>query len=171
MKIPLIAPFAAVSLLLAACGQKSSQVTSSVPASSSTPSESMLPEATQPADNSETVSSSSATNADATKAGSPESQTTTSVPRPVFKSEAATQAANQYLDTYSAVLSDINAAPATRTTDPETGLNNVKSQLQKLGRDSAALANQQREVDRQLTPDEKKRLGQYQKNLEQPAQD
>jgi hypothetical protein len=171
MKIPLIAPFAAVSLFLAACGQKSSEVTASAPAPSATASESMLPEATQPVDNSETVSSSSATNADATKPESSEPQSPTSPPRPVFKSEAATQAANQYLDTYAAVVNDINAAPPTRTTDPEVGLNNVKSQLQKLGRDSAALANQQREVERQLTPDEKKRLRQYQKSLEQPQQE
>jgi uncharacterized phage infection (PIP) family protein YhgE len=95
----------------------------------------------------------------------------TSIPRPVFKSEAATQAANQYLDSYAAVINDVNAAPPTRTTDPQTGLNNVKSQLEKLSRDSAELANQQSEVQRQLTPDEQKRLRQYQKNLEQQGQE
>ena len=171
MKVHLIAPFAAVSLFLAACGQKSSDVTASAPAPSSTPSEATLPEATQPVENSETVSSSSATNVDVTKPESSQSESTTAPPRPVFKSEAATQAANQYLDTYATVLNDINAAPPTRTTDPEAGLNNVKAQLQKFGRDSAALANQQREVERQLTPDERKRLRQYQKSLEQPAQE
>jgi hypothetical protein len=69
------------------------------------------------------------------------------------------------------VINDVSAAPPTRTTDPETGLNNVKSQLQKLSRDSAALASQQREVERQLTPEERKRLRQYQKNLEQAGQE
>jgi hypothetical protein len=123
----------------------------------------MLPDATEPVESSETVSSSSAANADATKPETSQSQNTTSPPRPVFKSEAATQAANQYLDTYAAVVNDINAAPPTRNTDPATGLSNVKSQLQKLGSDTAALANQQREVERQLTPDERKRLRQYQK--------
>jgi len=171
MKIPLIAPFASVALFLTACGQKPSEVTTSVPRTASTPSDSMLPSATEPVESSETVSSSSATNADATKPESAQAQNATSPPRPVFKSEAATQAANQYLDTYASLVNEINTAPSVRTTDPETGLNNVKAQLQKLGRDTAALANQQREVERQLTPDERKRLRQYQKSLEQPQQE
>jgi hypothetical protein len=89
----------------------------------------------------------------------------------VFKSEAATQAANQFLDSYATVINDVNAAPPTRATDPQSGLNNVRSQLQKLARDSAELENQQREVQRQLTPDERKRLRQYQKSLEQQGQE
>jgi|SRR5271166_2719820 len=171
MKIPLIAPFAAVSLFLAACGQKPSEITSSVPAPSSTAPESSLAESSEPSENSEAVSSSLAASSPATEPGPSASQIVTSVPRPVFKSEAATQAANQYLDSYAAVINDVNAAPQTRTTDPQAGLNNVKNQLQKLSRDSAALANQQSEVQRQLTPIEQKRLRQYQKNLEQQGQE
>jgi hypothetical protein len=166
MKIPLIAPFAAVSLFLAACGQKSSQITSSSPRPSAKPSEAVeAPDYSGVAFNSVAEAS-----GEEQTTPTPAASAASGV-RPVFKSEAATQAANQYLDSYAAVLNDVSAAPPTRTTDPETGLNNVKSQLQKLGRDSAELANQQREIQRQLTPDERKRLRQYQKNLEHGTQD
>lgn len=171
MKTPLIAPLAAVSLFLAACGQKSSEVTASLPASSPAPGESSLAASSEPSENAEATPSSLAADSSTTDASAAQPRNVTSVPRPVFNSEAATQAANQYLDSYAAMINDINAAPPTRVTDPETGLNNVKSQLQKLGRDSAQLASQQREVERQLTPDERKRLRQYQKNLEQAGQE
>jgi hypothetical protein len=87
----------------------------------------------------------------------------------VLNSEAATQAAGEYLNSYNTLLNDINARPATRDTDPETGLNNLKAQLQNIARDAAQLANQQRQVQQQLTPDEIKRLLQYRKNLEKSA--
>ena len=170
MKALLIAPFA-VSVFLSACGQKPSEITSSVPAPSSTAAESSPAESMGASEASDEGSSAFAADSPATEAATPAPESGTSIPRPVFKTEAATQAVNQYLDTYTAVLNDINAAPGTRATDPETGLNNVINQLQQLGRDNAALANQQREVERQLTPDERKRLRQYQNSLQQPAQE
>ena len=135
MKMRLIAPFAVVTVFLGACEQRSAQITSSSPAPSSTPAVA----AADSLDSSEAPSSSLASSSPSAEASAPSSQSATSNPRPVFKSEAATQAANQYLDSYGALLNDINATPGPRNTDPQTGLNNVKAQLQKLGRDGAEL--------------------------------
>jgi hypothetical protein len=166
MKTHLMAPFAVVTVFLGACEQRSAQITSSSPPPSSTPAV-----AAESSDNSEASSSSLAAATPSAEASVPSPQSASPNPRPVFKTEAATQAANQYLDSYSAVLNDINARPPTRDTDPQTGLNNVKAQLQKIARDNAELANRQREVERQLTPEERKRLRQYQKSLELTNQD
>ena len=167
MKIRLITPFAVVTVFLGACEQRSAQITSSSPAPSSTPAVG----AAESSDSSEASSAPLAAASSSAEAPTASTQSAAPNPRPVFKSEAATQAANEYLDSYSALLNDINAAPGPRNTDPQTGLNNVKAQLQKIARDNAELANRQREVERQLTPEERKRLRQYQKSLEQAGQD
>ena len=91
--------------------------------------------------------------------------------RPVFKSEAATQAANQYLDSYASLLNDLNAAPHPPAGNPEAMMSSVRTYTQKFARDSADLANRQRQVDSQLSPEERKRLRQYQKSLEQAGQE
>jgi hypothetical protein len=46
-----------------------------------------------------------------------------------------------------------------------------RTYTQKLARDNAELANRQKEVESQLTPNERKILRQYQKSLEQAGQD
>jgi hypothetical protein len=168
MKIRPIAPFAVVTVFLGACEQRSAQITSSSPTPSSTPA---VAAAAELSDSSEASSAPLAATSPSAEASAASTQSAAPNPRPVFKTEAATQAANQYLDSYSALLNDINAAPGPRNTDPQTGLNNVKAQLQKLGRDNAELANRQKEVERQLNPEERKRLRQYQKSLEQAGQD
>jgi hypothetical protein len=165
MKVPLIAPLAAVLVSLAACEQKSPPVVSSAPPSS-TPAE--LSET--PGNSSEL--SSSVTTEQPTAETSPTPSTEAAANnRPVFHSETATQAANQYLNSYSALHNDVDKAPKAPLGNPDGITSNLQATLQQLARDNAELQNQQREVDRQLTPDEKKRLRQYQKNLEQPAQE
>jgi len=91
--------------------------------------------------------------------------------RPVFKSEAATETANQYLNSYQAVIQDLNETPSTRPVAPPGGIYDVRPYLQKLARDAAALANQQNQVDAQLSREEKKRLRQYQNSVEQAGQE
>jgi len=157
MKTPLIAFSAALSLLIAGCDQKPAQITST----SLTPSPS--PEDISPA----SVTSSTVTESVVT-APSP-SASATSNGQLLFTSKGSTEAANEYLNAYSAVLNDINAKTVTKDTDPETALSNAIGQLRNLARDTNQLANQQVQVQQQLTPDEKKRLLQYRKNLEKGA--
>jgi hypothetical protein len=164
MKSPLIAPFA-ISLLFAACEQKSAQITSSTPPPSSAPTE-----AVETPDYSGVTSSSSAEASPTAEADSSPSTTGTSNPQPVFRNEAANQAANQYLDTYNTLRNDVTAAPGTRPaipTDPRAAIEAAKTLAQKVGGDTQELANQQKQVNKLLTPDEKKRLREYQKSLEQ----
>jgi hypothetical protein len=166
MKILLIVPCAVVSLFVAACEQKSAQITSSSPAPSST--------STQVAEAPDYSGLTSPSVAES----SPVSQVASS-PSPnasagglVFKTEAATQAANKYLDNYEALIRDVNEVPPVRPVPPQPGaILDVRPYLQKLVRDSAELANQQKQIDTQLTSEEKKRLRQYQKGVEQAAQD
>ena len=121
MKIPLIAPIAIVSLLFAACEQKSAQITSSSPPPSSARGRSradpglfrsdrlLLPQR----------------HPQAAEAATSPSTSGTSNARPVFRNEDATQAANQYLDSYNAVLNDVTAVPGTRPaipTDPQAAI-------------------------------------------------
>ena len=172
MKSPLIAPLASVLLLFAACEQKSAQVTSSAPPPSQTPAE-----ATETPDNLAMSPSSSEEASPTAEATISPSATGTSNRQPVFRNEAATQAANQYLNSYKTILNDVTAAPRTHpaiSTDPIAAIEGAENQLRKLGQDTAQLENRQQEVDQQLTPDEKKRLLQYQKNFERagrPNQD
>src|SRR5271165_6850021 len=164
MKIPLIASLAAVSLFFAACEQKSPGTAASSPSSSApTPAG-----AAEPPDNSAVSSSSLAAEQPAAEASATPSTNVASTNRPVFHSEAATQAANQYLDSYSALTSAVNNAPKPpQGGNPEAVMSSLQNTLQEIGRHTAELQNQQQEVDRQLTPDEKKRLLQYQKSLQQ----
>jgi hypothetical protein len=93
--------------------------------------------------------------------------------RPVFWNEDATQAANQYLNSYNTVLNDVTAVPGTRPaipTDPRAAIEAALIQARKVGQDIRELANQQKQVNRLLTPDEKRRLSAYQKGLEQGGQ-
>ena len=168
MKIPLIAPIAIVSLLFAACEQKSAQITSSSP-----PPSSARAEAAQTPDYSGVTSSSSAEAPQAAEAATSPSTSGTSNTRPVFRNEDATQAANQYLDSYNAVLNDVTAVPGTRPaipTDPQAAIEAAMVQARKVGQDTQVLVNQQKQVNRLLTPDEKKRLREYQKSLQQGGQ-
>ncbi len=164
MKILLIAPFAIASLLFAACEQKSAQITSSSPAPSSTSTQAAAP------DYSGVTSPSDAEAAPSPVASSSASQSASPAGL-VFKSEAATEAASNYLNSYQAVIQDLNEVPASRPVPPPGGIYDVRPSLQKLARDTAALANQQKQVDAQLNPEEKRRLRQYQKNLAQPGQE
>src|SRR5208282_161309 len=160
MKFPLIAPFAAVSLLCAGCEQKPAQITSSSPAPSSTSTQ-----AAEAPDYSAVTATSVEEAAPSPQASSSASQSALPA-RPVFKSEAATQAASQYLDSYQSLLDDANAAPNRSEITANGGVFDVRPYAQKLARDSAALSNQQKQVDAQLTSEEKKRLRQYQKSLD-----
>jgi len=169
MKSPLIAPFAIVSLLFAACEQKSAQITSSSPPSSPAPTVA----ADTPDNFAVSPSSSAEASATAEAAISPPTSGTSN-PRPVFRNEAATEAANRYLNSYNTVLNDVTAAPGTRPaipTDPRAALEAVMTQARKIGQDTRDVANQQKQVDRLLAPDEKKRLREYQRSLEQGSQD
>jgi hypothetical protein len=170
MKTPLIAPIAIVLLLLAACEQKSAQITSSSP-----PAPTPAPaEAVGTPDYSGVASSSVADASPPAEASNSPSTTGTANARPVFRNEDATQAANQYLDSYDTVLNDVAAVPGTRssipTNDPKAAIEAAMAQARKVGQDTQALASQQKQVNRLLTPDEKKRLREYQKSLEQGEQ-
>jgi hypothetical protein len=164
MKNALIASCTAASLLFAACGQKPAEISSASPNPSPSPGE-VVGERYTP-----TTSSSSFTETAVTPETAPSpSVSASSKGELVFKSEAATQAVTEYLNGYNTLLNDVNARPSTRDTDPETGLNNTKAQLQNLARDLNQLGDQQKQVQQQLTPDEIKRLLQYRKNLEKAA--
>ena len=168
MKIPLIAPIAIGSLLFAACEQKSALVTSSSssPTPSPAPAEAVAPDYSA-------VSPSSVAEASASAEDASPSSSGTSNSRPVFRNEDATQAANQYLDSYNTVLNDVTAVPGTRPaipTDPRAAIEAALTQARKVGQDTRELANQQKQVNRLLTPDEKRRLRAYQKGLEQGGQ-
>jgi hypothetical protein len=170
MKRPLIAVFAVVSLFFAACEKKSAEIISS---SSSPP---LNPRyVAQDQSNDSTVSPSSLADESQQEQATPSPSPSASNGRPVFKNEAATQAANQYLESYNKVLNDVTAVPKSRpvipTDDPKAAIEAVTGQLQKLGQDTAELANQQKQVSNLLTPDEKKRLREYQKSMEQTAMD
>jgi hypothetical protein len=167
MKIPLIAPFAVVSLFFAACGQKSAQITSSSSPPSPAPTE-----AAESPDYSGVSSSSSAEASSTAEVANSPSANGTSNPGPVFRSEAATQAANQYLNSYNALRNDANGpAPKLPPGNLEGSMSALRSYAQKLAQQSAEFENQRRQVDSQLTPDEKKRLLQYQGSLEQGGKD
>jgi hypothetical protein len=164
MKNPLIVSCTAASLLFAACEQRPAQISSASP----TPSPSSGEVVREPY--SAATSSSSFTQTVVTSETAPSpSASPTAKGELVFRSEAATQAASEYLNGYNTLLNDINARPPTRDTDPETGINNLKAQLQNIARDLNQLGSQQRQVQQQLTPDEIKRLLQYRKNLEKGA--
>jgi hypothetical protein len=173
MKSPLIAAFAVVSLFFAACGKKSTEINSS---SSSPPLNPRYVAEDPSNDSTASPSSSPSSLADESQQeqATPSPSPSAAIGRPVFKSQSATQAANQYLDSYNAVRNDLTAAPGTRPsipTDPKAAMEAIQGQLQKIGRDTRELANQQKQVDGLLTPDEKKRLSEYQKSLEQTPQD
>ena len=169
MKIPLIAPLSVVLLFFAACQQKSAQISSSPPAPSApslTPSE-----AAEASDYSGVTSSSVAEASSEEQAAPSPSSNAASDARPVFKSEEATQAAGQYLDSYGAVINDLNATAQPPTESSEAIMSYFRTYTQKLARDNAELANRQRQVESQLNPVERKRLRQFQKNLEQQGQE
>jgi hypothetical protein len=167
MKIPLIAPFAAVLLFFAACEQKSAQITSASPAHSLTPSE-----AVEAPDYSGVTSPSVAEALPQEEQAAPSIRSNTaSEAWPVFKSEEATQAANQYLDSYGALVNDLNATPQPPIGNPEATMSYLRTYTQKLARDSAVFADRQRQVESQLTPIERRRLQQYQKSLDQQGQE
>jgi hypothetical protein len=159
MKISRIAPFVLISICIAACGQKSDSVSSSTTTPSSEP-------ATTP----ETSSGSSAptflrwTSEHAQSTPSPSKSVADS--RPTFRSEVANQRAEQYLKSYQAVLEDLNA-PAAPPANPDVSMNNALSAVRKLARDTQEFANQQKEIRQALVPDERKRLLEYQRSLEQ----
>jgi len=166
MKTILITPFAIVSLFLAACGQKSAQITTSASAPSSAPSA-----ASDTPDYSGVASSSVAGVPPEEQSAPSASPNAATGARPVFKSENATQAANQYLDSYGSVINDLNTPQQVPHGNQDAMLSSFTSYTQKVARDVAELQNRQRQVDSQLTTDERKRLRQYQKNLEQAGQD
>jgi hypothetical protein len=165
MKSLPIALFVVVLLFFAACEKKSARITSSDPSPNPT-------EVADTPDNS-TVSPSSLAGESQQEQPTPSPSPSASSGRPVFKSQAATKAANEYLDSYNTVRNDLTAAPGTRPehpTDPKAAIEAARAQLQKIGRDTRELANQQKQVDGLLSPDEKKRLQEYQKSLEQTPQ-
>jgi hypothetical protein len=102
MKINLIAPFALISLCVAACEQKSAQVTSTSSPPSSRPSESAG------VSDFSGINTSSVAKASVPEQAAPAPFSSAAAPdtRPVFKSEAATQAASQYFDSYGVLLND-----------------------------------------------------------------
>ena len=163
MKISRIAPFILISICLAACEQKSGSVSSSP----TTPSSET---ATTP----EASSSSSGpsflrwTSEHAQSDPSPSKSVTNT--RPAFRGEVANQRADQYLKSYQAVLDDANAQ-APPPANPEVSMNNGLSAVRKLARDTQEFANQQKQMRQALVPDERKRLLEYQRSLEQPRQD
>ena len=165
MKLSLIAPFAVASLALAACQQKSAQITSSSPTPPATSTQ------TAQAPDFSGITSPSVAEASPAPAASSAVSESASPTRPVFKSEAATEVANQYLDSYQSVIQDLNETSSSRPVAPPGGIYDVRPYLQKLARDTAALANQQNQVDAKLSPEEKKRLRQYQKSVEQAGQE
>jgi hypothetical protein len=165
MKSLLIGLFAAVSLFFAGCGQKPAEITSASPTSSPSPKE-IVREPNTPA-----TPYSSVTEAGVTPETAPSpSPSAASKGELVFKTGAAIQAASQYLNTYNKLLNDINARPSTKGMDPQTGLSNIKDQLQRIAQDTAELANQESRVQQVLTPDEMKRLLQYRENVKQETQ-
>jgi hypothetical protein len=165
MKIPLTASLAVVLLFLAACEQKSAQVTTaSSPSSMPTPaSETPDYSAISPASSVESSSQEQA-------AGPAPSMSPASSGRPVFKNEVATKVANDYLDKYQTFLNDMNAQAPPAIPDMQTAVNNANNALQKIAQDSVELANQERQVQRELTQDERRRLRQYQTSLERGGQ-
>jgi hypothetical protein len=169
MKNPLIAALAVVSLFFAACGKKSTENTSS----SSSPPLNPRYVAEDPSNDS-TVSPSSLADESQQEQATPSPSPTASSGQLVFKSQAANKAAKQYLDTYNRVRNDVAADLGTHPvnpTDPRAAIEGIRGQLQKIGRDTKELANQQKQVESLLAPEEKKRFREYQKSLEQPAQD
>ena len=166
MKLILIVPLALASGLFAACDQKSVQTTSPSPGPSSSPAQ-----ASEAPSDSGVISPSLAEASPQEQAAASPSATEVSDGRPVFKTEAATQAANQYLDSYRALVNDLSAKPQPPTGNPEATMNYLRSYTQKVARESAEFGNRQRQVESQLTPDERKRLHQYQKSLDQQGQD
>jgi len=167
MKTHLIAPFAVVLFFLAACGQKSAQITSSSPVASPS---STRPEAVEPDDSRATTASGAEAPSQDETAPSP-AQSAASDARPQFNSEAATQAANQYLDSYAGLINDLNAPAQPPTGSPEATMSYLSSYTQKIARESAEVANRQRQAESQLTPEERRRLRQYRKSLEQQGQE
>jgi len=166
MKVLLSAPFAALLFFFSACEQKSPPVASSSPRPSSIPTQTA-----EAPDYSGVTSNSLAEVSPQDQATPSASPSVAATNRPVFHSEAATQVANQYLNSYIALRNSIDNAPKVPLGNPEAITSTLQTTLQQLARNNAELQNQQREVDRQLTPDEKKRLLQYQKSLEQGGQE
>jgi hypothetical protein len=166
MKIPLIAALTVVSLLLTACGKKSTEITSS----SSSPPLNPRYVAEDPSNDS-TVSPSSVVDESPQEQATPSPSPSASSGRPVFKSQATTRVANDYLDSYQTLMKDVNTVSSPPAGDLEGGMNFVRSYTQKIARDTAALESQRRQIQSQMAPEERKRLLQYQKTLEQPQQD
>jgi hypothetical protein len=161
MKNLLIAAFPALSLFFAGCGQEPAQNTSV----SSTPSPST-----------EQVVREANTEATPYSSGSQAALTSETAPSPspspralAFKSKEAVQAASQYLNTYNTLLNDLNTKQTTKDMDPETAKNAAMEHLKKVEQDTFELQNQEKQVQRALTPDEIKRLLEYRKNLEDAA--
>jgi hypothetical protein len=165
MKVSLFAPLAIVWFFFTACQQKAPQVSSSSPPSS-TP-----VEVAEAPDKYAGSSPSLAAESPSAEASSSPSTNAASTSLPVFHSEAATKAASQYLSSYNALLSAVNNPPKAPTGNPEALMSNLQSTLQEIGRHTTELRNQKQEVDRQLTPEEKMRLRQYQKSLDQAGQE
>ena len=159
MKILLIALVASVSLFVAGCGKEPAQITSE--SSTSSPS----PEAMVPGSQTSATSYSSLSETAPTPSSS-----ATSKSGLTFKTEAATKAANQYLNAYSTLINDTNARTSARGTDPETAMSNAMAQLKKIARDTAEVTEQENQVQQALTPDEVQRLLRYRKSLEEGAQ-
>jgi hypothetical protein len=148
MKIPPIAALTVVSLFFTACGHKSSQITSSSPA----PSPSSL-EAGEPQDN-----SAPALVADESpqEQAIPSPSPSASTGRPVFKSQAATRVANDYLNSCQTLMKDVNTVAPPPAGDLEGGMNFIRSYTQKIARDTAALESQRRQIQSQMAPERKK---------------
>jgi hypothetical protein len=165
MKSPLIAALAVVLFFFAACGKKSTEITSST----SSPPLNPRYVAEDPSNDS-IESPSSVVDQSPQEQAIPSPSPSASTGRPVFKSEAATQVANQYLNSYQTLITDLNAKQPSPTS-PEASLNDALTAARKIARDASELTNQNKQVQSQLTAEEKKRLRQYQKSLEQTGQD
>ena len=158
MRILVIALYVSVSLFLAGCGKETAQIASGPSTPSPSPTSIMSESRTSATPYSET--------APTPETASNPSPSPTAKVELVFKTEAATKAASEYLNAYNTLLNDINARPGPRGADPETALNNALAQLQKVTRDNAEVTNQQNKVEQVLSPDELTRLLQYRKTLE-----
>lgn len=167
MKLPLTVPLTVLCLMLAACEQKSAQNTSSTPAPSANPTEAV---AEFDGSSVSPVTAEASPASKANTSATPSAEIASSNVRPVFKSETATEAANQYLDSYQAFVNGVNNAPKPPRGDPMASLDHVRNTLQELGRQSTELENRQKRMETELTPGEKKIVEQYKRRLERGGQ-
>lgn len=161
MKTLLIALLATVSLFFTGCGKEPARVTSE--SSTASPS----PQSIVPGSNTSATSYSSVSETAVTSETAPTPSAKMAL---AFKSEAATKAANEYLNAYSTLINDINARTVPGGADPETAMSNAMAQLQKITRDNAEVTKQENRVHQALTPEEVQRLLQYRRTLEESAQ-